>query len=282
MHSGVAFHPILRPRPRLRHRRSLHHRPGLRRGLSAAVGLVVPVLLTACAADPAPPDPGPGTVAVPSAADQARDQLAARAAAAEDRHLTALYTLTASGRPPRTVSVTEAADGTWRVDIPGGALGGAADVAIARIRDGLFQCALQSAVRPDPPTCVRVADRDGSLPAGIDPRVQHLFTDWRDILTRREAPLSIGASRPLPGTTGSCFSVDTTSASLAAPLDVGIYCYLPDGTLTGARLGFGTLVLAGAPTAGPATITLPGPVVAADPLATTAPPSATDSGSPVG
>jgi hypothetical protein len=56
------------------------------------------------------------------------------------------------------------------------------------------------------------------------------------------------------------------------PLDVGIYCFAGDGTLTGARLAWGSLVLIGEPTPGPPSITLPGPVVDGDPLPMASPP----------
>lgn len=211
-------------------------------------------------------------MAAESSRPDARAELAALAAAAQDRHLVASYTLSTAGRPDRTVHVTSARDGTWRVDISGGALGGTADVSVARIADGLFQCSLPSPERPDPPGCVRVADPDGRIPAAFDPRVQHPFTDWREVLTNRRAPLSVSESKPLPGVGGRCFAVDSTSASLSPPLDVGIYCYQADGTLSGARLGYGTLVLAGAPATGPATVSLPGPVVQREPLGMDAPP----------
>jgi hypothetical protein len=253
-----------------------------RRTLTRAVTvlLAVPVLLAGCGSAPLPPDLSAS--AAPSEPAQARAQLAALAAAAQDRHLVALYTLSTAGRTDRTVSVTVANDATWRVDIPGGALGGTADVSVAQTRDGLFQCALQSVQRPAPPTCVRVAAAGGNLPSTIDPWVQHLFTDWRSVLTDRQAPLAVAVSQPLTGARGTCFSVDSTSASLSAPLDVGIYCYDTDGTLTAARLSFGTLVLAGAPAAAPPTITLPGPVVAGAALATAAPPTPRSSGPPAG
>ena len=222
-----------------------------------------------------PPDPSTTSDAASNPATEARAQLAALVAAAEDRHLVASYTWTVTGRPNRTVVVTHAADRTWRVDIPGGALSGTADVSIAQTASGVHQCALQSPLRPEPTTCVRVAPPNGRMASGIDPRVQHLFTDWRSVLIDRQAPLAVSTSRPLPGTRGTCFSVDSTSASLAAPLDVGIYCYDQDGTLTGARLAFGTLVLAGTPSPAPPTVTLPGPVVDGEPLRTTAPPTPT-------
>lgn len=247
--------------------------PAVRRCLAGALALAVPVLLIGCGSDPPAADPAPSDTAVPADVASARAQLAALAAAAEDRKLTASYTLSVNGRADRTVAVTTATDGSWRIDVPGGALGGGADVAVAQNRDGLFQCALPSAQRPIAVTCVRVAEPDGQLPAGIDPRVQHPFTDWPRVLTDHQAALSVSSSRQLPGVRGRCFSVETTSASLSAPLDVGIYCYEVDGTLTGARLAFGTLVLAGSPAAAPPAIALPGAVVAGEPLGMAAPPA---------
>ncbi|WP_329106170.1 hypothetical protein OG792_00210 [Micromonospora sp. NBC_01699] len=264
-------------------------RSGTRAGLGGGSRVVAGVLLVGwagllggCGGGDVPPVDPPavdGSVPVsesasaPAGVTDARAQLAGLAAAAEDRHLTARYTLSQSGQPNRTVTLVSAADGSWRVDIPGGALGGIADVAIAQTRDGIFQCGLPSDRRPDPSTCVRVAAPDRALPAGIDPRVQHVFTDWRKVLTDRQASLAISTSQPLPNSRGACFSVDSTAASLSAPLDIGIYCFDTDGTLTAARLGFGTLLLTGNPTAAPPTVTLPGPVVSGPALKTAAPPT---------
>ena len=72
-----------------------------------------------------PPIPGPVEV------EAARDELAALAAAAQDRHLVAQYVYSRSGKPDRTIVFTSANDGSWRVDVPGGALGGTADVSMA-------------------------------------------------------------------------------------------------------------------------------------------------------
>jgi hypothetical protein len=82
----------------------------------------------------------------------------------------------------------------------------------------------------------------------------------------------VTAAEPLPGSSGSCFSIDTISASLSAPVDVGIYCYADDGLLTAARVKFGTLTIAGAPAAAPATVDLPGPVTGGEPMGMDAPP----------
>jgi hypothetical protein len=250
------------------------------RGIAGTAALLGLVALAACGSDEPASDPDPSATAAPTGAPDARVQLAGLAAAAQDRKVTALYTWSAPGRTDRTVVLTTAADGSWRVDVPLGALGGTADVSMAQTAEGLFQCALPSAERPVQPVCVRVADPDGVVDRGVDPRVQHPLTDWREVLTDRTAPLSVSTAQPLAGASGACFSVETTTASVNAPLDAGIYCYAPDGTLTGAKVSFGTLMLAGAPSAAPPTITLPGPVVAQEPLGMAAPPTPTATPSP--
>lgn len=248
------------------------------RRLTAALALALPALLAACADDPSDaPAPPPTGDPTPAVIDPARDQLAALAAAAQDRAFTARYTLSGDGGPDRTIVVTSAQDGTWRVDVPGGALGGTADVSIAATADGIFQCGLPSAGRPEPASCVRLGDRGDVVPHRLDPRVQHPFTDWLEVLTDRRAPLAVSPARPPEGATGACYSIDSTSASLNAPLDVGIYCYAPDGTPTAVRTGSGTLVLAGPAGPAPATVQLAGPVTEGEPLGVAAP--AADSGS---
>ncbi|MFC8615609.1 hypothetical protein ACFT9M_04205 [Micromonospora purpureochromogenes] len=234
--------------------------------------LLLPALLTACTADrPAPPPTAGSADPAPAEVDAARDELAALAAAARDRHLTARYTLTGTDGPTRDVTVTSAADGTWRVDVPGGALGGTADVSLATTADGLFQCGLPSTGRPEAASCVRLGDRDDAVPRRLDPRVQHPFTDWLGVLTDRRTPLAVSPATAPAGATGTCYAVETTSASLNPPLDVGIYCYEPDGTPTYVRAALGTLTLAGPPGPAPATAPLAGPVVNAEPLGLEAP-----------
>ncbi|MGA3490501.1 hypothetical protein ACK8GG_21135 [Micromonosporaceae bacterium DT55] len=229
-----------------------------------------------CSGEPPPDDP-PATTAPLPVTTEARDQLAALAAAGLDRHFTARYTLRSKGRPDRTVEVTRATDGTWRVDIPGWALGGDADIAMAGNSDGIFQCALPSAANPVAATCVRVADADGKVPADVDPRLQHPFSDWLPIFTSRQPAVSVTAADLLPGAAGTCFAIESTSASLEAMVDVGTYCFDEAGTLTGARSGFGSLLLAGPPGPAPATAPLPGAVVPGEPLGSAAPPTPTPS-----
>jgi len=194
-------------------------------------------------------------------------QLAGRVAAARDSRYVAGYTLQTKGRPARTVTVTIAGDGSWLVTIPGGALGGTADVAVAATPAGLYECALGA-----PTNCVRVGNPDGALPPRSDPRVYHVFTDWLRPLGNRDAAISVDTAAPLPGARGQCFSIEPNSAALASPVDPGVYCYDDKGTLTAAALPLGTLTLASAPAPAPPTVVLPGPVVPGTPLGTAAPP----------
>jgi hypothetical protein len=218
-----------------------------------------------CSSGP-PPVTDPSPTLGPTGPTDPWGQLAAVVAVAQDKRYTASYTLTGGGRPTRTVSVTIAQDGTWMVAVPGGALGGTADIAIAATPAGLYQCALGAT-----PACVRVAGPDGAVPAAADPRLEYLFTSWLRVLVDRQQALAVNPAT-LPGASGQCFSVEPNSATLAAPVDAGIYCYDANGTLTAATLGLGKLVLAGAPGAPPATISLPGPITPGPALGTAAPP----------
>jgi hypothetical protein len=209
---------------------------------------------------------------VPPDAAMARVELAARAALAQDYRFAALYTWDVDGRPPRSVVATVANDGSWRVDIPGGALGGAADVSIVQMPQGVYQCALPSATNPINPACVRVAEPNKRVPNEYDPKIQRVFRQWLPVFTDRQAALSVVPARPLPGSTGTCFSIDGISASLKAPVDVGIYCYAETGLLTAARVNVGTLTLAGVPAPAPQKVDLPGPVVPGQPMGMASPP----------
>ncbi|TDC78780.1 hypothetical protein E1193_20210 [Micromonospora sp. KC606] len=247
--------------------------------MTGALSVLLSVLLAACAADPpttvtasTPPDPAP------AGADAAWDELAALAAAARDRHFTARYTHVGADGSARDVTVVSAEDGSWRIDVPGGALGGTADVSLAATSDGLFQCGLPSAGRPEAATCVRLGARDDAVPDRLDPRVQHPFTDWLAVLTDRRTPLVISPASPPDGVVGRCFTVDTTSASLNPPLDVGVYCFEADGTPTHVRAALGTLTLASPVGPAPATVALAGPVVDAEPLDRDAPADAASPG----
>lgn len=232
--------------------------------LPLAVGLALAGSGTGCGTGgglPAPADTG--SLAAPASA---RAELAARAAAAQDLVGVTLYTLTTAGRQDRTVMVVRAADGGWRVDIPGGALGGTVDISIVATAGERYQCRL--ATPPERGGCVPVSE----LAAAADPRVQHLFTDWLEVLTDRSAAVAVSAAAPPAGVGGRCFAVQPSSASLVAPLDAGVYCFDTDGTLTGAQLELGQLTLIGTDRTPPPSVDLPGPVVAAgQPLPTASP-----------
>lgn len=237
-----------------------------------------------------PPDLGDGPTATATAAAPSapQAQLVGLVAAAQDRHYVAAYTLATHGQPNRTVLAALASDGTWRVDVPGGALDGGADVSIIGTRTGTYQCLLSGAatslvtqtappaVTPSPsgspttppatryaaPACVKVAAAGHAVPHRYDPVIEHVFTDWLAVLIDRDAPISVSAAKPLPHATGACYSVESNSASLVPPIDPGIFCFTPDGTLTAAALAAGTLTLVDSPAPAPPTTTLPGPVTA--------------------
>jgi len=240
--------------------------------------IVIAVLLAGCLAACGSPAPvtDPGTAeslpqSDPADSGTARVELAARAALAEDYRFSALYTWDVQGRAPRSVVATVATDGSWRVDIPGGALGGTADVSIVQNPEGVFQCALPSATNSINPGCVRVAGIGKRIPDEYDPKVQRVFRQWLTVFTNRQSPLSVVHALPLPGSQGKCFSVDGISASLSPPVDVGIYCYSETGLLTAVRVNFGTLTLASA-AAAPPKVDLPGPVTGGEPMGLSSPP----------
>ncbi|MER7166351.1 hypothetical protein ABT336_09830 [Micromonospora sp. NPDC000207] len=244
--------------------------PPVRR-MTGLLVLVLPVCFTACA-DKRPTD-GPSTPPPVAGVNTgglggAHDELAALAAAAQDRHLTARYALTTPGRADRSVLVTRATDGTWRVDVSETTPGGGA-ISLAATGAGLHQCVIAAADRP--PGCVRLGAPDAPVPYPYDLRVQHPFTDWLPVLTDRRAPLAVSAARQLPGAAGSCYSVESTTAALPPPLDVGIYCYDRDATITAVRTVTGTLTLVEPPGPAPDTVQLAGPVIDADPLDLTTP-----------
>jgi hypothetical protein len=236
------------------------------RTLATAVTVAAAVLAggAGCTSNKAPSLDPPAS-AGPTGPTDPWGRLAARVAAAQDKRYIATYNLVVKGHPTRTVTVTVASDGSWLVAVPGGALGGTADITIADTPAGLFEC--QDA------GCVRVGDSNARLPTRADPRVEHLFTDWLAVLIDRQAAISVDDAPLVNGARGACFSIEPDSAALATPVDAGVYCYDTDGTLTTAILGVGTFALVGAPAPAPGSVTLPGPVVAGAPLPTAAPPT---------
>jgi hypothetical protein len=239
----------------------------IRRLPLATTVTVLVIGVSGCGGEPpVRPDQSPSARPATAPADP-WGQLAARVAAARDNRYVAAYSLVSRGRAARTVTVTVARDGSWIVTIPGGGLGGGADIAIAATPAGLYQCVLGAT-----PGCVRVAAPDGQVPPRNDPRLEHLFTDWLAVFLDRAVAISVDTAAPLPGARGACFSVEPNAAALTPPVDPGIYCYDEKGTLTAAALGMGTLTLSSTPAPAPASVVLPGPVVPGAPLPTAAPP----------
>lgn len=243
------------------------------------VVLTCAALTSACAEeDPVAEASSP---AGPTRAAEPRLQLAARAAAAQDLRQIAQYVFKSAdksaGRPQRNVVVTLAGDDSWRIDVQGGALGGTVDIALVHTGGKLYHCALVSPTYLTP-GCVEINKMSGSF----DPKIQHLFTDWLNVFTDRDVALVVSTANPILNTTGTCYSVDTSTVSVTSPVDAGIYCYAEDGTLTAAKTSFGTLALVATPAAGPPTITLPSAVVPGKPLPIASPsPSVAPSGSAV-
>lgn len=182
------------------------------------------------------------------------------------------YALARSSHRSQAVLVTIAGDGTWRIDVQGGALGGTSDIALVSRPDGQYQCALTSTTTAVQ-GCVKIATPGRKIPATVDPTVQYPFTTWLDVLTDQKVAVTVAVAKALAGSTGTCFSVEPTTVTLAPPIPSSTLCFAEDGTLTGAKSFFGTLVISGSPVNAPATVALPGPVVARAALPTAAPPT---------
>jgi hypothetical protein len=242
------------------------------RGISLMATAMLVACVSACG-DAPPPTPAPSpSVSVAPDLGTARVALAARAALAQDHRFAALYTLDTPGRAQRNVVATVAGDGSWRVDIAGGVLGGTTDVSVVSLPNGVFQCGLASPSNPIQSTCVLGAKAGKRLPKDADPKVERVFRQWLSVFTDRQSALSVNPAQRLAGATGDCWSVDSIQASLAAPVDVGIYCYTADGLLTAAHVDFGTITLASTPVAAPAKVALPGPITSGPLLGLDAPP----------
>jgi hypothetical protein len=231
----------------------------------AGAALVAAMLLTGCGGST--PVTAPSDASPKVAPKSPQGQLLARVAAAQDKRYGATYTLRKKGKKDRTITVELANDGSWLIEVPGGARGGTRDVAIAGNSDGVYQCVLGGRA-----SCVQVAKPGGKVPGAYDPRVQHPFTDWLDVLIDTRAALSVAADSSLPVPRGDCFSVESNSVAMAPPMEAGVYCFDEEGVLTGARFSVGALVLSGGVEKPRTSIKLPGPVTAGRPMPTSPPP----------
>ena len=205
------------------------------------------------------------------------DRLAGLVAAAADKRYVARYEYAPGDGSITTITVTLAADGSWRVDVPGGGLGGGRDVAVAGTGSGVYQCGLG-----DGDSCARVAGKDGAVPAKYDPKIEQLWRTWLSTLGDRSEALSVDTAQRPAGVSGSCFSVEPTAASMSSPVPSGTYCLADDGVVTGVRISAGSLTLVGSAEPAPDSVKLPGPVSAGGAVPTTSPspsPSPSTSGS---
>ncbi|MGH8877908.1 MAG: hypothetical protein ACRD0P_11280 [Stackebrandtia sp.] len=219
-------------------------------------------------ARPSPsPAPSAGTDQAPIGTSTAAGELAGLAAAAKGRTYSATYELTRPKGEPVDVVVELAADDRWSVEIPGGAHGGKADVIIARNRETYVQC-----VEAKRDRCVPIDTEDGDIPAEIDPVVQHVFTDWLDVMLNRSSPVSVARAKDLKGSDGDCYWLERNSVAVSAPIPNGVYCLRSDGYVTGVKAEFGLLRLAGEPQPAPAKVKLPDTDDDATPLGTSPPP----------
>ena len=237
-------------------------RPRLLTSSVSAAALLALAVTAGCSGAP-DPQPAP-TGSVPSAngddTPDSRSDLVARATLAQDKAYAGLYTLTEDDNGKQhNVVATVGADGSWRVDVSRAMLGDTADVSIVSTAAGVFQCTVSSPSNPTTPSCVRVADPGKKVPKDYSPQVERLLRQWLPVFTDRQSALAVAEVDKLAGAQGTCFSIDSIAASIKAPVDVGIYCYAPDGVLTAARVDFGQLKLV-SQVAGPATVPLPGPV----------------------
>jgi hypothetical protein len=224
--------------------------------------------LAVAACDDQAPTATPGTSSTPPPvagnALDAGDDLAARATLALDKPFAALYSLD-DGRGARDVVATTAADGTWRVDVSRGLQGGTTDISIVSLPTGVYQCTVATAANPITPACTRVAEKGKRVPAKYSPKVERLFRTALTVFTDRQSGLTVTEVQPLPGAKGTCYSIDSISASLDPPIYVGVYCYADDGVLTAARVDLGVLRLV-SQVPGPPTVPLPGPDTGAAPM----------------
>src|SRR4051812_37069183 len=162
-----------------------------RRGLSVSAAALLTLGVAACGDDAPATGPAPSTPPPVVDDTDARTELAARAALAQDHSFAALYTLDDGTGAPRNVVATVGADGSWKVDVSGGLRGGTADVSIVSTAGGVYQCTMASPVNPITPTCIRVADAGKRVPRAYDPKVERLFRQWLSVFTDRQAALSI-------------------------------------------------------------------------------------------
>ena len=198
--------PRIRPvhRRRARHARTTVARPfrrtrgenvSVRRSLRASPLSCSPAGLAACgdagAAQPHADAPAAADRAGPDAGRADRPGRPGRAGA---RTTASPRSTPCDARPASsaTVVATVATDGSWRVDIPGGALGGTADVSIVQTAGGRLP--VRAAVgRPtrSTPAASGSPTRTSASPRSTTRRCERVFRQWLNVFTDRQAALSV-------------------------------------------------------------------------------------------
>ena len=183
--------------------------------------------------------------------------------------------------------VSIANDDSWRVDVPGGALSGGANVSIVSNQTGVYQCLLggpATNVAPPPtpaaspgaspspsrprrlpfyasPACVKAAAAGKSLPKRADPVLEHIFTDWLDVMIDRNSPILVFQAAPVAQLDGRLL-FDRAELGIPCAADERRDLLLrPDGTLTAAAIAHNRLTIVGTPGAAPPTNPLPGGLI---------------------
>jgi hypothetical protein len=205
-----------------------------------------------------------GGAASASAAAAALAALQHQASTAKDRSFTATYRAQGTN-PPRTGTVTVFhTPSATRIDVGEGDT----NVRILVTDKGTFSCKFAGAGKA--PLCVTLAGPDASIPASVDPGLQHLFTSALDEITNgaglhvEPAPQQSPQGSAAPA---QCYSV--TSVPSTSDLAPGTYCY-SDGMLVSAQFRSSSLELTKTGAAPTATdFTLPAsPAPLASPSAT--------------
>ncbi|HEY7175049.1 MAG TPA: hypothetical protein VH442_09040, partial [Micromonosporaceae bacterium] len=187
---------------------------GLPRRVAAVTVVTVALILAGCTGHrPVINQPSP-SAAVPTSPIDPAGQLAGLAAAAHDRRYVAVYTISGSGN--RTLLAALATDGTWQVDVDGGALSGGANVAILGLKTGTYQCLLGG-------PATTAADR-GTAPT-MPPTTPPTPSPSASASTNASASASPGASSSSPPpahfTAPACVKVAAAGKPVPARYDPG-------------------------------------------------------------
>lgn len=202
----------------------------------ALAGLVCLGATSACTSHHKSTPPDDGSSASASAAAAALAELQRQASAAKAVSFTATYQAQGTD-PPRTGTVTVFhTPSATRIDVTESGT----NIRIIVDAKGTFSCKFAGASKT--PLCVQLAGPNASIPASVDPGLQHLFTSALDEIGRSGLRV---APAPVPSPTGSapptsCFAI--TAVPSGSDLAPGTYCYA-EGMLVSAQFRSSSLEL---------------------------------------